>query len=156
LRVAVHADLGLASLVVTQSNNVSVALPAFPAGSVDTLLVTAARLDQSRSATLTLSATDRNGTSTTCDLGLVTVGRASVDSPLQVVHHLAQVASNVTISNGTRGVDRVRLLVNGHPFKVVDLHDGETRTLDVSSAMRKGSEIRSWWWRTARKAVASW
>jgi hypothetical protein len=46
----------------------------------------------------------------------------------------------VRISNGTPGLDRVRLVVNGHHFEAADLHDGDKRTLDVSSSMRKGSD----------------
>jgi beta-propeller repeat-containing protein len=138
LRIAVHADRGLASIVVTQVSNATIALPTFAKGSTDTQLVTATKLDQSRPATVTLRATDQTGSSTSCDPALVTVGHAPDDSPVQVIRHLDQAEGHLTISNGTPGVDRVRLLVNGQPFKVADLHDGETRTLDVTPAMRRG------------------
>jgi hypothetical protein len=37
-------------------------------------------------------------------------------------------------------VDSIRLHVNGHRLDVMDLHDGAKRTLNVSSAMRKGND----------------
>jgi hypothetical protein len=113
LRVLVHADRGLASLATTEASNASVALPSFPPGSTDTFLVTATKFDQSAGSTFTIRATDQTAAST---------------------------ESHVTITNGTPGVDRVRLVVNGHPFQVTGLNDRQQRTVDVSSAMRKGSD----------------
>jgi len=71
---------------------------------------------------------------------VVTVGREPGDSPVQVIHHVASAESHVTVANGTPGVESVRLEVNGHTFSVTALQNGETRTLDVSSGMHKGSD----------------
>jgi hypothetical protein len=140
LRVAVHADRGLATLTATRATNASVALPAFAPGTTDTLPVTATKLDQTAKAFLTLQATDVTGSSTTCDPALVTVGREPGARPAQAIRHVAQGESHVALTNGTPGADRVRLLVNGQLFEAADLHDGDKRTLDVSSAMRKGND----------------
>jgi hypothetical protein len=140
LRVQVHADRGLATLTVTQAANVSVDLPAFAPGTSDTLLVTGTKLDQTARASLTLRATDVTGASTECDPSLVAVGRAPGDSPVRVIHHVARAESHVSITNGTPGVQSLRLLVNGRDFEVMDLHHGETRSVDVSSAMHKGGD----------------
>jgi hypothetical protein len=139
LRVAVHADRGLTSVVVTQATNANVSLSPFSPGANDAL-ATATKVNQNASSSLTLRVTDQTGSSTTCDPALVTVGRAPGESPVQMIHHVTQGESHVTIANGTPGVNRVRLLVNGQPFKIADLHDAETRTLDVSSALRNGSD----------------
>jgi hypothetical protein len=45
----------------------------------------------------------------------------------------------VTILNGTPGLSRLSLVVDGHIFEVAGLTDGETRRIDVSSAMRRGN-----------------
>jgi hypothetical protein len=137
--VLVHADRGLASLVVTQASNASVSLPTFAHGSTDTLLVTATKLDQSTRSTFTIRATDQTGAARDCDPALVTVGQGPGERAVQVLHHLVKTESHVTLTNNTPGVDRVRLVVNGHRFELANLRDGETRTLDVSSAMRTGT-----------------
>jgi Beta-propeller repeat len=140
LQILVHADRGLASLTVTEATNTSVALPAFTPGSAATLLATATKLDQTAESTFTLHATDVTGASTSCDPALVTIGREPGEKTTQVIHHVAQGENHVRITNGRPGVDRVRLKVNGHQFKATDLHDGEQRLVDVSSAMRKGAD----------------
>src|SRR5262249_22999629 len=43
---------------------------------------------------------------------------------------------NVTITNGAPGVNNVRIIVNGAKFEVAGLQDGESRTIDVVSAMK--------------------
>jgi hypothetical protein len=139
LRVAVHADRGLDKLVITESTNVTVALPSFTRGSTDTLLVTATKVKQSDKAIVALRATDVTGASTTCDPVITTVGRGAGEQPFQVMRGVPAAESHVTIINATPGVDRIWLVVNSKLFKVTDLQDGEKRTLDVASAMRAGS-----------------
>lgn len=140
LQVLVHADRGLTSLLVTHASNTSIALPTFTPGGTGTFLVTATKVDQSARSTLTLHATDQTGAGTDCDPALMSVGRAPGDSPVQVIHHVARTESHVTITNGTPGVGRIRLEINGHHFEATDLHNDQVRTLEVSSAMRKGSD----------------
>ena len=98
------------------------------------------KLDLTRTATVALRVTNLAGQFTDCDPALVTVGRQPGDSPVEVIKHVAQGESQVTVTNATPGVDRLRLIVDGQKFEVIDLQDGETRTLDVSSAMRRGTD----------------
>jgi hypothetical protein len=139
LRVLVHADRGLASLAITEATNVIVALPTFAPGSTDTLQVTATKLNQSAKAVVALQATDQAGSSITCDPAMVTIGHGPNLTPVQLLTAVPANESQVTISNGAPGVDRMQLLVNGRRFQLRDLHDDETRRVDVSSAMRRGS-----------------
>jgi len=111
LQVLIHADRGLSGLLVTQASNATVTLPSFTPGS-----------------------------STDGDPALVTVGRESGDSPVQVIHHVARTESHVTITNGTPGVGSVRLEIHGQRVEATDLHSDQVRTLNVSSAMRNGSD----------------
>jgi hypothetical protein len=133
------ATSGLQSVVVTQATNATVAVPPFTMGTTSPVVVTATKVDQTTGASVALRVTNQAGVFTDCDPALVSVGREPGESPVQVVHHVARTESHVTIVNGTPGVGRVRLVVNGHTFEVRDLHDGQTRKIDVSSAMRKGS-----------------
>jgi hypothetical protein len=139
VQVALHADRGLDRLLITQSTNVTVGLPSFTRGSIDTLLVTATKVDESEKAILALRATDVTGRSTTCGSVIATVGRGAGVQPVQIMRDMPAAESHVTIINATPGVGRIWLVVNSKLFKMTDLQDGETRTLDVASAMRAGS-----------------
>ena len=52
---------------------------------------------------------------------------------------LPQAESRVTVANGTPGARSLTLDVNGTTFRLTGLADGETRTVDVASAMLAGS-----------------
>jgi hypothetical protein len=102
--------------------------------------VTATRLNSALSGSMTLRAIDLAGNVTNCDPILTEVGK---DGPggaprSETYHHLARGESQLTVTNGVPGLDRLRVVVNGRQFELRNLDDGETRTLDVSSAMRKG------------------
>jgi hypothetical protein len=131
---------GLRSVQVTQSTNASVVVPTFGVGTTTAQVVVATKIDQSKTSQVALQVTNVAGQVTNCDPILTEVGR---DGPYGVpraatFHHVAQGESHVTISNGTPGLARLRLVVNGHAYEVTALTDGETRLLDVSSAMRRG------------------
>jgi hypothetical protein len=136
LQVVVHADRGLSNLVVSSATNATVALPPFAPGATDVPLVTATKLDQTQTASVTLRAIDQSGASTSCNLALITVGRGSGESFVQEL----QGDRDVTVLNGTPGVNRVRPQVNGHDFHVTNLQAGERRTVDVSSVMQNGTD----------------
>jgi N-acetylneuraminic acid mutarotase len=138
LQVAVEAEGGLASLVVTEASNASVIVQTFSPGTTDTVLVTATKLDQTTGSSVTFEATDQAGATTDCDPALLSVGREAGLPRSVTLHHVARAESWVMIRNGTPGVTELRLRVNGHSFVMDKLTDGQTRTLDVSAAMRKG------------------
>jgi hypothetical protein len=60
-------DSGLASIVVTQSDNADTPVPPFTVGTTDPVVVTSTKIDQSRPAHVTLVVTDVAGNVTTCD-----------------------------------------------------------------------------------------
>jgi hypothetical protein len=121
LQVLVHADRGLSQLVLTEATNTRVALPTFARGSTDTFTVSATKVDQGFRSTFTVRATDQTGTSTSCDPALVTLRRAPGGSPVRVIHHVARSESQVFVTNGTPGMQSLRLLVNGRAFQVTGL-----------------------------------
>jgi hypothetical protein len=135
---AQDTNSGLNRIQVTESVNASISIPVFTAGTRNAVVVTANKVDLSRTATVGLRVTNVAGQFTDCDPALVSIGRTAGESPVQVVRHLSQGESQVTIVNGSPGLERLVLLVNGHRFEADDLHDGETRAVDVSAAMRKG------------------
>jgi hypothetical protein len=134
------ANSGLRLVQVTESQNANVAVPTFVAGATSPQIVVATKIDQAKTSQVALQVTNVDGQVTNCDPILTEVGR---DGPhgaprAEAFHHIAQGESQVTILNGTPGLSRLRLIVDGHVFEVSGLTDGETRLVDVSSAMRRG------------------
>jgi hypothetical protein len=132
---------GLKSIAVSQATNATVTVPTFQLGTLQPVIVTATKIDQSLSSTVALRVTSQAGLSTNCDPALVSVGNRPGAPPVQLIRHLPRAESLVTIVNGTPGVERVRVFVNWTDYyDVVDLHDGEVRQLDVAAAMREGTD----------------
>jgi hypothetical protein len=132
---------GLRQVQVTESNNASVVVPTFAVGTKSPQVVVATKIDQSKTSHVALQVTNVAGLVTNCDPILTEVGR---DGPggvprAETFRHIPQGESQVTISNGSPGLRRLRLVVDGHIFEVAGLTDGETRRIDVSSAMRRGN-----------------
>jgi hypothetical protein len=140
LKVAVHADRGLSSLLVTQATNTSIALPSFTAGSTGTFTVTATKVVETAKSTFALRVSDQTGATTDCDPAVVTIGRERGESPVHIIHHVANAESHLTMVNGAPGIDRLRIRVNGHQFEQSNLQDGQTDTVDLHSALREGMD----------------
>ncbi len=134
------ADTGLASIVVTQSDNADTPVPPFAAGTNDPVTVTATKIDQSRSAHVTILATDLAGNTVTCDPVISLVQRSTKVDPQNTRVRVPQAENKIQIINGAPGLRTVNALVNGVNFKITGLRNGEVRTIDVSSAMRPGNK----------------
>jgi len=61
-------DSGLASIVVTQSDNADTVVPPFTVGTTDPVVVASTKIDQTKPARVTMLVTDLAGNVTTCDL----------------------------------------------------------------------------------------
>jgi hypothetical protein len=133
-------DSGLASIVATQSDNADTPVPPFTVGTNDPVTVTATKIDQSRSAHVTIQATDVAGNVTTCDPVISLVQRSTKEDPQQNRVRVARAESQIQIINSAPGLRTVTALVNGITFKVSGLRNGQVRTIDVSSAMRGGNK----------------
>jgi hypothetical protein len=133
------ADTGLADIDITWSINTAVDVPPFY-GSKDPITVTATQIDLALNWGLEFVATDLAGNQTTCDPVVMTLVRESGRSSTQTFTGLSDVDSKVTVTNGERGVRSVSVVVNGRTFRVSGLASGETRTIDVASAMLAGHD----------------
>jgi hypothetical protein len=134
------ADTGLASIVVTQSDNADTPVPPFTPGTTGPVTVTATKIDQSRSAHVTILATDLAGNTVTCDPIITLVQRSTKVDPQNTRVRVPQAENKIQIINGAPGLRTVNALVNGVNFKTTGLRNGEVRTIDVSSAMRPGNK----------------
>jgi hypothetical protein len=140
-------DSGLGTVIATTANNATVVVPPFTVGTTSPVVVTATKIDQTMSAQVGLTVTDVAGNVTVCDPVLTALVRDAGRPEIQSFTGLARAESKVTIMNDANGVKKVELWVNGSKFKVADLTNGQTTTIDVAAAMRAGTnntiEIRA-------------
>jgi hypothetical protein len=126
---------GLVSLVITRSENADTVVPPFIPGTTEPVVVTSTKIDQSQRARIEIIATDGAGNVAICDPIHMILVRDDNRSEKEVVADVPRAEDKVTIRNGTPGVKKVEILVNGVKFKATGLKNGEERTVDISSAM---------------------
>ncbi len=131
---------GLQSIVVTQSDNADTPVPPFTVGTTDPVVVTATKINQSQGAHVTLQITDLAGNVTVCDPVITLIQRSSTTDPQATRAQVDQTENKIQITNGTPGLANLEITVNSTKLKVTGLKNGETRTVNVASAMVAGSK----------------
>jgi hypothetical protein len=126
---------GLASLVVTLSENADTVVPPFTPGTTDPVTVTSTKINQSQRARIEIRATDVAGNVAICDPVHVLLARGSGQPVKDIIGDVPRHENKVTIRNGKPGFNRVEIRVNGVKLRVVNLKNGEERTVDISSLM---------------------
>jgi hypothetical protein len=126
---------GLASLVVTLSDNADTVVPPFTVGTTDPVSVTSTKIDQTRRARIEIRATDVAGNVAICDPVHMLFQRGSGQPPKDVITDVPKAENKVTIRNGKPGFNRIELLVNGVKYRITGLRNGEQRTVDISHLM---------------------
>jgi hypothetical protein len=129
---------GLASIVVTQSENADTVVPPFTVGTTDPVVVNATKIDQSQRSRVELVATDLAGNQLVCDPIQALVSREEDKPETQTFNDVPRVEDKVTIMNGTPGLKKVTIIVNGVKFKEKGLQNGETALIDIASALHDG------------------
>jgi len=133
-------DSGLASIVVTKSNNADTPVPPFTVGDTSPIVITSTKIDQTQRSQTELKVTDLAGNMTTCDpiLGLVT--RTEGKEEAQTVTGVDAAEHVITLYNGKPGLRDLEVQVNGKKFKMPTTGDGSKQSLDVGSAMKPGAD----------------
>ncbi len=131
---------GLASITILQDNNATVTIPSFTVGTTDSLIVVADKDDEIQPSQVELEVKDVAGNSTVCDPYVVLISREEGRWERFTFKDVPYEEHFVSISNGTPGLKRVVLRVNGVRFIERRLQDGEMRTFDISSAMKEGDD----------------
>lgn len=108
-------------------------------GTTDPIRITATGLDATGMA-VTIDAVDTAGNKRSCSAHQVVVTAAPGTPRPQTVTGLPQGAGQLTIQNDTPGVTTMKIRVNTQIFTMSGLADGEQRTLDVSAALRTGTD----------------
>lgn len=132
-------DTGLASIIVTKSNNADTPVPPFTVGDNSPIVITSTKIDQTQRSQVELQVSDLAGNTTTCDpiLGLIT--RTEGKEEAQTIDGVDAAEHVVTVFNGKPGLRSLEIHVNGKKFKMGDLSDGAKHSVDVGSAMRSGA-----------------
>lgn len=134
------SESGLDVITAIEERNLSVLSPTFEAGTTDPIVVTATKIDQETYSRLSLAVSDVAENCTICDPILTDVVRGrGREGKEQSFANVDAVDHVVTVSNGNPGLNGLEVEVNGTRFRLSRLEDGETRTLDVSSAMLPGN-----------------
>jgi hypothetical protein len=131
---------GLASIVVTKSENADTPVPPFTVGTKDPVVVTATKIDQSQRARVEMVATDLAGNQMVCDPIQALISRDDNRPEAQTFRDVPRVEDKITVMNGTPGLKKVEIVVNGVKFKVKELRDGDSTMIDVASAMHDGED----------------
>ncbi len=132
------AQNGLAEILVTKSENSDTVVPPFTVGTTDPVIVTATKIDQAKRSRVEMLVTDLAGNVALCDPILSLMSR-DANGPTQETHtDVPQIEDKITFNNGTPGVKKIEVIVNGEKFKVNGLKNGEEHTLDIASAMHEG------------------
>jgi hypothetical protein len=131
---------GIASIQVTRQTNLTVDIAPFTPGTTDPVMVTGTKIDNAKKAQLVLMVTDVAGNQTVCDPVHTLEIRATGKPLTNVYDEIPEEEGTITIDNNTPGLQRLDVEVNGTVWKVTGLKDGQSRTLDVSSAMQPGDD----------------
>jgi hypothetical protein len=131
------ADTGLADITVTFSSNTTVDIPPYY-GSTDVITITATQQETYWGWGLEFVATDLAGNSVVCDPAAGVVVRETGASEPLVLTGIAEYETTLTLVNGETGVRNAEIAVNGAVFRMTGLAGGETRTIDIASALVPG------------------
>lgn len=133
---------GLASILVTKSVNATTVVPPFAYATKSPVVVRATKIDQALGSQVELQATDRATNVTVCDPVDVSVGRDAGTPAVTTLSGLPASEHLIDVSSGPAGLTSLRIVVNGRTFALAGLAAGTVRSVDVSSAMKPGSDNR--------------
>ena len=147
--LSVTAPAGLFSVIVDTppTTNLSIPIPLFVAGTTHAVGITATRINPSKPAVGEITVTDLLGHTTTFDpvFETITIPAAGSNTGKFNFKHrelarfddITKAEGVVLLQNGTPGVDLLVISVNRSRF-TVHLSDGETKQMDISSALFYG------------------
>jgi len=130
------------------TTNATVAIPSFDSDTTQAVGVTATKIKQSASAVVELTVIDLCGNTTVFDpvFATITIGASNSHNGerfnfkhREVAHFngIGHTEGMVLLQNDTPGVELLVIRVNGSEFRT-HLADGETKKLDISSALFHG------------------
>jgi hypothetical protein len=115
-------------------------LPAFSAGARQ-VVITATVVDETKDAEGTVRATDVAGNVCDCDPVTATLtGKGAHVCMRHTFTNIDAAENHVIVTNGTPGLDEIRVYVNGKAIDTLHLKDGEKKSLVIRpKEMNQGS-----------------
>jgi hypothetical protein len=129
---------GIARFEIVDAINLKMTLPSFTAPAAGPLVVTGTRIDPKKSTGMTIRAIDFFGNTMLCDPVTTVVTRLRHENGTQTFTGIPEAEHFVTVQNGSPGVRRLDVVVNGETFRVRKLDDSEIALIDIASAMENG------------------
>jgi hypothetical protein len=137
-------ESGLRTVEVINENNTSYdkgdRVRGFINGSTQELGFTVDKTNPELPSSISFRVTDVCGNSLQCDPILTLAVRDSGRPATQTLAGVAAEEALLLVVNQTPGLRELRVSVNGTPFHLGGLRDGEQRTLDLSAALRSGTQ----------------
>jgi hypothetical protein len=135
------AGCGLGSISVISTNTQPFVVPVFPPGnSTSDVVITLTMLNPDLPMVWTIVATDLKGNVRSIDPVQLTL-TAKRGGPRSVtVTGIPRVEHFIDVMNGSPGLTRLSINVNGRDFWSDRLRDGESGTLDIARAMNPGTD----------------
>ncbi len=128
---------GLGFIIPTQQQNIVLTSPVLNYGTTSPLVVTGTKTDQSQKASVQLTVVDACGNKIICDPVLTDL-KGTGKPVVQTFSDLPAAEHFVAILNGTPGLRRLKIIVNGRIYELKGLRDGEQKLLNVRFAMLPG------------------
>jgi hypothetical protein len=128
---------GLASISVLTAVNCELSGPAFDLGTLDPVICTATKLDQTQPAQFTLEVCDVNGCCTSADPVLTTLKLNVGRQVKQTFDSIPRHENQLTVQNANPGLDELHLEINGKRHKPLQLADMETKVVDLTAFMQR-------------------
>lgn len=126
---------GIAKIQVLRSDNANTVVPSFTSGSILPVKITSTKIDPAKKSVVSVRVTDMAGNVTIGDPVLQLLAVEQGKRIQQTFKNIPPQEHFVNVANGTPGLRRLRILVNGKLFGVVKLAKGTSQTIDVASAM---------------------
>jgi hypothetical protein len=129
---------GMATISIVKAVNVTVDIPYFAPGTTDPVVATLTKIDQTQPARILLRGCS---TCSCCAMGDPVVTTLKLNTgrwATQKFGNLGEAEYFVNVQNGHLGLRELTVEMNGKPFELRKLRDGEMRNLNVSSAMIEG------------------
>jgi hypothetical protein len=143
----VNADVqdtgsGLASILVLSASNATVQMPSFAVGTTRRVTVQTTIVNLSQPNEVWLEIKDLAGIVTRCDPIVMTLHGLATAGVSARSFLVPQRESKLQVVNGNRGLTRIDVVVNGRTFRLSGLRPGQRLSVDLASAMHRGSSNR--------------
>jgi hypothetical protein len=129
-------EVGLSAIRVITQTNMSVIVPVFTPGTRDPQVVKATQVNKVLSTVLAIEITNSNGEILTCDPAATLAVREKGRPVSETFNNVLHDEGTLRLSNGTPGLKRLEVTVNGILFVMDNLTDGEVRYLNILSALK--------------------